>query len=426
MDNNILVIIGSQFGDEGKGKFVDLLSHEYEYIVRYQGGDNAGHTIKFDNKTFKLRLIPSGIFNPNSKVVIANGVVLNPLTLLEEIQYLNNNGINTKNLFVSDKCHIIFDYHIEMDKLLEELKGENKIGTTNKGIGPCYSDKTARFGVRLCDLFEFNSLHKKIQISLETKNVLFKEYNKQIFDPYLVAKKYFEIGQILKPYIFNTMALLNYANNSKKKILFEGAQGIMLDIDYGTYPYVTSSNVVGLLSSGSGIAINKFNNILGIVKAYSTRVGQGPFVSEINDECLAHMIREKGNEYGTVTKRPRRIGWLDLFLLKYVVEVTGITEIAITLIDVLSIFDKIQVCIGYVKNGKVLKYMPSSIEEICKCEPILEELDGWKEDVSNIKEFDELPIKLKNYLDYIETFLNVKIKYVSVGPDRSQTIKIKG
>lgn len=422
MNNNLLVIIGSQFGDEGKGKFVDLLAQEYEYIVRYQGGDNAGHTIKFDNKTFKLRLIPSGIFNPNNKVIIGNGVVLNPETLLNEIQYLKENNVVTKNLFVSDKCHIIFDYHLEMDELLEEIKGKDRIGTTKKGIGPCYSDKTSRFGIRVCDLFNFDSLLAKVQQALEIKNVLFAKYNKKIFNPYTVAKKYYEIGQAIKDYVFNTSALLNYAYENNKKILFEGAQGIMLDIDYGTYPYVTSSNVVGLLSSGSGLAINKFNKILGVVKAYSTRVGEGPFVSEILDQDLAGQIRIKGNEFGTVTKRPRRIGWIDLFLLKYVIEVSGINEIAMTLIDVLSGLDKIKVCIGYKKNGKILRYMPSSIEELKTCEPLLDELKGWKNDVSHLTNYNDLPPNLKSYINYIERFLKTKIKYVSVGPDRNQTI----
>lgn len=422
MSSNLLTIIGTQFGDEGKGKFVDLLSQDFEYIVRYQGGDNAGHTIKFDNKTFKLRLIPSGIFNSKNKVIIANGVVLNPVTLLEEIEYLQKNDIDVKNLFVSDKCHIIFDYHIEMDGLLEDLKGKDKVGTTNRGIGPCYSDKASRFGIRVCDLFNFEKLLKKVQLSLETKNILFGKYGRKIFNPYSVAKKYFDLGKKIQPFIFNTQALLNYAYEKNKKILFEGAQGIMLDIDYGTYPYVTSSNVVGLLSSGSGLAINKFKNILGVVKAYSTRVGAGPFISEIVDENTATIIREKGNEYGTVTKRPRRIGWLDLFLLKYVIQVSGVSEIALTLIDVLSGINKIKVCVGYKKNNKVLKYMPSGNEELKMCEPIFEELDGWKEDVSNIKKYDDLPFNLKKYVNYIEDFLNVKVTFVSVGSDRTQTI----
>lgn len=422
MSDNLLTIIGMQFGDEGKGKFVDLLSSQYEYIVRYQGGDNAGHTIKFDNKTFKLRLIPSGIFNPNNKVIIANGVVFNPITFLEEIEYLQKNNISVKNLFVSDKCHVILDYHIEMDTLIEELKGNQKVGTTNKGIGPCYADKAARFGIRICDLFNFDILLKKVQMSLEAKNVLFGKYNKKLFNPYSVAKKYFDYGKKIKPFIFNTIALLNYAHDKNKKILFEGAQGIMLDVDYGTYPFVTSSNVIGLLSSGTGIAINKFKNILGIVKAYSTRVGEGPFVSEILNDSIAEKIRTKGNEYGTVTKRPRRIGWIDLFMLKYSKMVSGVNQIAITLVDVLSEFDKIKVCIGYKKNNKILKYMPSSIEELKMCEPIYEEMDGWNVDVSNIKTYEKLPQNLKSYLLYIESFLNVKIKYISLGPDRSQTI----
>lgn len=422
MSNNLLTIIGTQFGDEGKGKFVDLLSQDFEYIVRYQGGDNAGHTIKFDNKTFKLRLIPSGIFNKKNKVIIANGVVLNPVTLLEEIEYLQKNGIDVSNLFVSDKCHVIFNFHIEMDELLEDLKGKEKVGTTKRGIGPCYSDKTSRFGIRVCDLYNFERLLKKVQLSLETKNILFGKYGKQIFNPYTVAKQYYELGKKIQQFVFNTSALLNYAYEKNKKILFEGAQGIMLDIDYGTYPYVTSSNVVGLLSSGSGIAINKFKNILGVVKAYSTRVGAGPFISEIEDEQIAHTIRETGHEYGTVTKRPRRIGWLDLFMLKYVIQVSGVSEIALTLIDVLSCVDKIKVCIGYKKNNKVLKYMPSSNDELKLCEPIFDELDGWNVDISNMKRYEELPENLKKYVSYIENFLNVKVTFVSVGPDRTQTI----
>lgn len=420
--DNVLVVIGMQFGDEGKGKFVDLLSQEYEYIVRYQGGDNAGHTIVFNNKKFKLRLIPSGIFDKRNKVIISNGVVLNPITFFEEISYLEKNGIDTKNLFVSDKCHVIFDFHLEMDELLEEIKGDAKVGTTKKGIGPCYSDKASRFGIRVCDLFNFEGLLKKIQLSLEVKNVLFNKYQKRVFNPYNVAQKYYDLGQKIKPYVFNTNALLNYAYDKNKKILFEGAQGVMLDIDYGTYPFVTSSNVVGLVSSGSGISFNKIRNILGVVKAYSTRVGEGPFVSEIKNQSLASIIRETGNEYGTVTNRPRRIGWIDLFLLKYVIDCTGINEIAITLLDVLSCVERIKICIGYKKNGKTLKYMPSSIEELEKCEPILEEVSGWMTDISQVKIYNDLPENAKSYLWFIEKFLNVKIRYVSVGPDRNQTI----
>lgn len=420
--DNVLVVIGMQFGDEGKGKFVDLLSQEYEYIVRYQGGDNAGHTIVFNNKKFKLRLIPSGIFDKRNKVIISNGVVLNLITFFEEISYLEKNGIDTKNLFVSDKCHVIFDFHLEMDELLEEIKGDAKVGTTKKGIGPCYSDKASRFGIRVCDLFNFEGLLKKIQLSLEVKNVLFNKYQKRVFNPYNVAQKYYDLGQKIKPYVFNTNALLNYAYDKNKKILFEGAQGVMLDIDYGTYPFVTSSNVVGLVSSGTGISFNKIRNILGVVKAYSTRVGEGPFVSEIQNQSLASIIRETGNEYGTVTNRPRRIGWIDLFLLKYVIDCTGINEIAITLLDVLSCVERIKICIGYKKNGKTLKYMPSSIEELEKCEPILEEVSGWMTDISQVKIYNDLPENAKSYLWFIEKFLNVKIRYVSVGPDRNQTI----
>ena len=417
---NSLAILGTQFGDEGKGKFVDLLSKNFDYIVRYQGGDNAGHTIVFNNKKFKLRLIPSGIFHPNKKVIIAHGTVINPITLLSEIEYLNQNKIPTNNLIISDRCHVIFEYHIEMDYLLEKLK-ENKIGTTKRGIGPCYTDKASRFGIRICDLFNYKNLKEKITENLKIKNVLFKNFNKKTFDVEEVTKQYFEIGLKIKPYVTDTISFLHIKKREKKSFLFEGAQGLLLDIDFGTYPFVTSSNVTGLLQAGTGFP--KIDRILGIVKAYNTRVGEGPFVSEILNEDLAQTIRDKGNEYGTVTKRPRRIGWLDLVSLKYSINISGVTSIALTLTDVLTDLKEIFVCISYVQDNQIHQNFPPSIDQLSKQKPIFKKFKGWNVDISKITKYEDLPIELKNYVLFIETYLNVPVKFVSVGPDRLQTIE---
>lgn len=425
MKKNVSVILGLQYGDEGKGKFTDLISSDYDYIVRYQGGDNAGHSISFNGNKFALRLIPSGVFK-NKNVVIGNGCVVNIETLLNEIEYLSKNKIDVKNkLFLSDKAHVIFDYHIEIDKMNEENKGENKIGTTNKGIGPCYTDKYARIGIRVCDLLDYNILLNKLEVSLKEKNIIFQKYNKETFDARTLANKYFELGKRIKKYIKDTSKLLNDEIRKGKKILLEGAQGVLLDIDFGTYPFVTSSPVATGMSSGSGIGITKINNILGIVKAYTSRVGEGPFCSEIKDKKLAELIRKEGNEYGTVTKRPRRVGWIDIIALRYAIDISGVNEIAITLLDVLSIVDKIKICIKYKLGSKEIDTIPSSIREYAKCKPIFIEVDGWKKDISNIKEYNELPTKCKKYLKTLEKLLGVKIKYVSVGPSREQTIEVK-
>ena len=423
MNNQILAIIGSQYGDEGKGKFVDLLSKDYDYVVRYQGGDNAGHSIVIDGKKYKLRLIPSGVFNPKNKVVIGNGAVINVKTLLKEIEYLKQEKFSTSNLFISDRAQVLLDYHIELDKLNEEILSANKIGTTLNGIGPCYSDKVARIGVRVVDLFDKKELLSKITASLSIKNLLFKQYKKPLFDPVKLTEEYYNIGKKIKPLVTDTIELLNKAYVDNKKILFEGAQGVMLDIDFGTYPFVTSSNVVGLVSGGSGIGITKIQNVLTVAKAYCTRVGNGPFASEIKDKALAHEIREKGHEYGTVTKRPRRIGWLDLTLLRYSCNVSGATEIAITLLDVLSGIKELKICIGYMLNNKKINYIPANLKQYAKCKPIFKSFKPWKEDISNIKKYNDLPIECKKYIEFIEETLNIKVTYASVGADRIQTIK---
>ena len=400
--NNVNVIIGLQYGDEGKGKFTDLISDDYDYVVRYQGGDNAGHSIAFDNQKYSLRLIPSGIFK-SKKVVIGNGCVVNPETLLFEIEYLKKNKFKIENqLYVSDQAHVIFDFNILMDKLIEDNKGNKKIGTTIKGIGPTYTDKYSRIGIRICDLFNIDILKQKLTLSLRDKNIIFKNYGYKKINVNQVAKKYYELGKKIRK-----------------------AQGVLLDIDFGTYPYVTSSNVATGMSSGTGIGISKINNVLGIVKAYTSRVGEGPFCSEIKDQKIANSIREKGNEFGTVTKRPRRIGWIDLVALKYAIEITGATELAITLLDVLSIMDKIKICINYSLNSKTIDYIPTSVDLYSKCKPKYIEVQGWKSDISMIKKYDDLPLNCKKYLTTIQKILNVKISYISVGPKRDQTIKVK-
>ena len=424
-NGKVLAIIGSQYGDEGKGKFVDLLSQNFDYIVRYQGGDNAGHTITFNGETFKLRLTPSGVFNKKNKVIIANGTVVNLKTLFEEMQMLTSRGISVNNLFISDRAHLIIDYHIQMDKLNEEIKKKDKIGTTLKGIGPCYADKINRIGIRVCDLFDKENLVKKFEASLVYKNILFEKFNYQLFDSKKLANEYYEYGQKIKHMVIDSITEINKAYKEGKKILLEGAQGVFLDVDFGTYPYVTSSSVVGLLTEGTGLSVDKFKDILGIAKSYSTRVGEGTFVSEILDEKLAHIIRERGHEYGTVTKRPRRVGWLDLVLLKHSIQVAGFTQIALTLLDVLSGHKEIKLCTKYLYEGKEIDYIPSTITEYSKCQPIYETLPGWDEDITNCKSFNELPTNCKKYIEYISNTLNVKIKYISVGADREQTIEVE-
>lgn len=417
-----LLLIGSQYGDEGKGKFVDILSKDYNYIVRFQGGDNAGHSIVINGTKYKLRLIPSGIFKPDKKVVIGHGVVINPKTLINEIEYLKENGFSVKGrLFVADRAHVILDYHRAIDKYQEDLKGDKKVGTTLCGIGPCYADKIQRVGIRIIDLLNKKELEEKIALSLKTKTDLLPKIGLKQSDAKKIADEYYKIGLKIKPYIADTITLLNDAYKNGKKILFEGAQGSFLDIDMGTYPYVTSSSTIAGVSSGSGISLTKVNDVLGIVKAYTSRVGEGPFVAEIFGET-AQIIRDTAGEYGTVTKRPRRIGWLDLVMLKYAVNVVGITEIAITLIDVLSKLDEIKVCVAYSYKGKTIHEVLPDNTEYAKCKPIYKTFKGWKTDISKIRKYADLPSGCKKYLDFISKTVDTPISFVSVGSDRTQTI----
>ena len=417
-----VVVVGSQWGDEGKGKITDFLSQNAEVIARYQGGDNAGHTIAFDGKTYKLRLIPSGIFYSDKISVIGNGVVLNPKSLVTELKYLHDNGVSTDNLRISNRAHVILPYHIVLDGLQEAAKKDNKIGTTNKGIGPAYMDKAARVGIRVADLLEKDTFEEKLRTNLEEKNRLFvKMYGHEPLKFEDIFEEYYEYGQVLKDYVTDTSVILNDALDSGKRVLFEGAQGVMLDIDQGTYPFVTSSNpVAGGVTIGSGVGPAKIDKVVGACKAYTSRVGDGPFPTELHDEIGDH-IREVGHEYGTVTKRPRRIGWFDSVVMRHSKRVSGLTNLCLNCVDVLTGLDEIKICTAYELNGEKIYHYPASLKELSACKPVYETLPGWKEDITNCKTLEDLPENARNYIHRIQDLVGVKVSTFSVGPDREQT-----
>ena len=421
---NSLVIVGTGYGDEGKGKITDYLSKKYDVCVRYQGGNNAGHTIKFNNNKYALNLIPSGIFNENIQNVMSNGMVINLKSLVNEINQLKSKGFSLKNLHISNRAHVIFPFHIEMDEILEELKENNKVGTTKKGIGPCYTDKSMRIGIRIGDLLDEKTFYEKLSLNLKYTNKVLNAFNHKAFDLDEIYKEYLAYAEEIKTYITDTSLFLTNAIENNKKILFEGAQGIMLCLDHGTYPYVTSSSPsAASVALNCGIAPQNIQKVLGITKSYSTRVGEGMLPTEIFSD-IADTIREVAHEYGTTTGRARRIGWFDATIINHGKRISGITNLAITLLDVLSGFDKLKICVGYKLDGKEINYIPSTIEEFNRCEPIYIELDGWTEDISNIRSFNELPENTKKYIRKIEELTNVKVSIISVGADREQTIEI--
>ncbi|WP_202710780.1 adenylosuccinate synthase [Sporosalibacterium faouarense] len=422
-----LVILGAQWGDEGKGKITDYLANKADFVVRYQGGDNAGHTVEIGENQYKLHLIPSGIFAGDKICVLGNGLVINPKSLLEEIKYLNDRGINTENLRISDRAHIIFPYHILLDQLEEEKKGKNKIGTTVKGIGPCYRDKVERTGIRMCDVFHKEFFEERLRENINNKNeIIEKLYGKEGLDADAIIKEYSGYLEEIKKYIADTTDLLNKSLKENKKILFEGAQGTLLDLDFGTYPYLTSSHPIsGGVSIGAGISPFGLKSALGVVKAYTTRVGRGPFPTELHDE-IGDAIREKGHEFGTTTGRPRRCGWLDAVMLKYSAQINGFSSFAVTRIDTLAGFDKVKICVGYELDGEKIEAFPASLETLAKCNPIYEELDGWSdEEMTNVEKYEDLPQTAKNYLKRIEELSGVKVSIASVGPKRSETLIIE-
>lgn len=418
-----VVVVGTQWGDEGKGKITDFLSEKAEYVARYQGGDNAGHTIQFGGETYKLHLIPSGIFSPEKLCIIGNGVVVNPKSLVKELAYLHERNITTDNLRISDRAHVILPYHIELDRLQEEAKGDKKIGTTIKGIGPAYMDKAARVGIRIADLLDREVFEERLRLNLENKNRQFtKLYDASPMNFEEIFEEYYEYGQQIKQYVCDTSVLLNEALDNGKRVLFEGAQGVMLDIDQGTYPFVTSSNpLAGGVTIGSGVGPSKVTKVVGVCKAYTSRVGDGPFPTELFDE-IGSRIREVGREYGTTTGRLRRVGWFDSVVMRHSKRVSGITNLCLNSIDVLTGLETVKICVSYRKpNGEEISHYPASLVELGQCEPVYEELPGWTEDITGCRTLDELPIEAQNYVRRVSELVGVKISTFSVGPDRNQT-----
>jgi len=419
-----LVVFGAQWGDEGKGRFVDYLASEADMVVRYQGGNNAGHTVCADGVEYKLHLIPSGILYRDKPCIIGNGVVIDPKALLEEIQYLKDRNVAVDRLFISDRAHVVMPYHRELDELIERKLGDGKIGTTKKGIGPCYTDKINRTGFRMCDLLEEEEFARKLKKCVEDKNELIvKVYNGQTLDYDAILNEYLEYGRILKDKITDTSLMVYEYGVKGKKLLFEGAQGMLLDIDFGTYPYVTSSHPTsGGVPVGAGIGPGAINQVVGVVKSYTTRVGEGPFVTELFDE-IGSAIRERGHEYGTTTGRPRRVGWLDLVIVRFAARVSGITAFALSRMDTLGNLDKVKVCIGYKIGDQVINNYPASLAELAKAEPIYREFEGWSGDISDVRSFGDLPKAARKYIEFIEEETGVPVGMIGVGPGRDECIR---
>jgi adenylosuccinate synthase len=424
---SVTVIVGTQWGDEGKGKITDLLAKDLDMVVRYQGGNNAGHTVVIGTETFKLHLIPSGIFYPNVTCIIGNGVVIDPAVLLEEIETLNAKGSDCANLRISSQAHVILPYHKLLDKAQEEKLEAGRIGTTCRGIGPCYVDKFNRRGIRIEDLYNERVLKEKLEINIHEKKFMIEEFYKGKCD--LDINKIFSeyVGYahaIRKMVVDNSSSLIAEAIKSGKKILMEGAQGTMLDVDHGTYPFVTSSNPVsGGACTGAGIGPNKVDEILGVVKAYVTRVGSGPFPTEINGPT-GEFLREKGAEYGATTGRPRRCGWFDGVVMRHASRVNGLTGLAITKIDVLEGIEKLMLCVAYEYNGKRIYDFPTDLTKLEKCTPVYEEYPGWKTKLSEVKSVKDIPVNAKNYLDRISSLAEAPVSMVSTGAERGQIIRV--
>lgn len=418
---SVTVVVGGQWGDEGKGKVVDILSEKSDIVVRYQGGANAGHTIQISGKKYVLHLIPSGILWDNVICVIGNGVVIDPVALLDEIKFLENNGISVKGrLFISQNAHLIMPYHKLIDSLNET--GALKIGTTGKGIGPAYIDKYARKGIRIIDLLNRESLEQKIRRNLDEKNSLLKNiYHHTEMNVESIVNQYLEFDRQIDEYIKDVPTYLNRAITDGKSVLLEGAQGSLLDVDFGTYPYVTSSSPTsGGACTGTGIPPNKISNVVAIVKAYTTRVGEGPFPTELLDET-GELLRKTGFEFGATTGRPRRCGWFDAFLVKYSCMINGTNSVALTKLDVLDVLDEIKVCTGYKYNGKLLNAYPTDCEILANVEPVYETLPGWKSDTSKCLSYNELPQNARDYIKFISEAAGMTTGMISVGPNREQT-----
>ena len=417
------VVVGTQWGDEGKGKVVDLLGKHVDMIVRYQGGNNAGHTVVVNGKKTVLHLLPSGILNKDALCVIGPGVVLNPFVLFEEVEALEKEGLQCDHLRISDRTQLLMPYHVRLDELIEARGGKYKVGTTKNGIGPCYSDKYSRIGIRVCDLQDWNVFEEKLKSTLEIKNAeIEKVYGGEPFDYDEMVAQFKVIREKMLPMICDSVSLVNEALENDKIVLFEGAQANMLDINYGTYPFVTSSSPTsaGVLE-GAGVPPQSLTRIIGVAKAYSTRVGEGPYITELlGDEGEA--LRQKGFEFGATTGRPRRCGWLDLPVVKQAVRINGLTDIAITKIDILTGYDKIPVCVGYELDGKQIDYVPASLEVYGRCKPVWKVFDGWTEDISQIRNYEDLPENCRKYVEFVEEYTKTSVSLVSVSPEREGNI----
>lgn len=418
-----VILIGAQWGDEGKGKITDFLAEEADMVVRYQGGSNAGHTVVVGDEEYKLHLIPSGILYSDTLCVIGNSVVVDIEVLLKEIDGLKERGISAAGLRISDRAHVIMPYHRRLDELQEEGKGENKIGTTKRGIGPAYVDKASRVGIRMVDLLDREIFERKLAANLQEKNLLFtKVYGVEGFNKEEIMDRFAPLIERIKPYVADTSVIINQSVDKGENVLFEGAQGTLLDLDHGTYPFVTSSHpIAGGACIGAGIGPTKINKVYGVAKAYTTRVGEGPFPTELSDE-IGEKIRKDGAEFGTTTGRPRRCGWFDAVIVRYSVRMSGLTGIALTKLDVLDQLDEIKICYGYSFQGQVLQDFPASLQTLAECKPVYEVMAGWKEDTSQAKTYEELPENARKYLKRIEELVGVPVSIVAVGPKRAQTI----
>lgn len=418
-----VVLIGAQWGDEGKGKVTDFLAKKADVVVRYMGGNNAGHTVVVDDREYKLHLIPSGILYPGKTCIIGNGVVIDPAVLLSELEVLEKRGISTANLKISQRAHVIFPYHQRLDQVEEERKGKDKIGTTCRGIGPAYTDKSARVGIRMIDLLDREEFEVLLARNIEVKNhLLTKVYGSDSLDYDDLLESYTNYAESLRKYVTDISVIINDAIKQGKNVLFEGAQGTLLDLDQGTYPFVTSSHpVAGAACIGAGVGPTRIGRVIGVAKAYTTRVGEGPFPTELDDDSGAY-IRKHGNEFGTTTGRPRRCGWFDGVVGRYAGRLNGLDYLAVTKLDVLSGLDKVKICTSYNYRGDIIKEFPASLKVLKDCVPVYEELPGWQEDITGIRKLEGLPLNARKYLDRISEVSGVPIALIGVGSKRSQTI----
>lgn len=417
------IVIGTQWGDEGKGKITDMLARTADVIVRFGGGNNAGHTVIVGEEKFELHLIPSGILYSEKLNTIGNGVVIDPEALVGEMKMVEKRGISLDNFFISETAHVIMPYHRLLDRLEEERKGDSKIGTTGKGIGPAYTDKIARRGIRIIDTLDKDRFYRKLSSTLDYQNlVLEKVYGAEAMDAEKIIAQYQEYIDVLRPHVKNISLLIEEARQDGKKIFFEGAQGTLLDVDYGTYPFVTSSNpTAGGVCTGSGVGPTRIDDVVGVAKAYLTRVGEGPFPTELNNE-LGEYLRDKGHEFGVTTGRARRCGWFDVPIIKHAFRVNGLTEIALTKLDVMSGMEEIKLCTAYEYKGKTLTEFPVENEILSECKPIYKTIPGWQEDITGVTDYNELPKAARDYVDLIEELTGVSVGLIGTGPEREEAI----